>query len=366
LNILHITNWYPNKIKQNEAIWIKKQIETLEMKNKNTVYHFNIIKSKNLQYYQDNQANLKQRIIGLPFQKWFLFEIIYGLWLAYQFLVKKIHKEYDVINFHIAYPILTYWHWIKKWVDKPIVITEHWSAYHYNFGVNKKLPRVEKIFQQKIPVITVSKALGQDIKSFAKTNFENYTIPNVVDEKVFNKEDAQKREPFLFMVSQWKSPKTPLVVMEAFLKSNAIANYTLEIGGYGPMWDEMQAYVIEQKAEDKIKLLGVLDSKQISNKMQRCAAFLHPSDYETFSVVCAEAVACGAFVIALEIGGIPEVVENNGLLIKENNHESWKRALRQIPNSFTSDYNRRFATEKVGEEYSRVLKSVIEDFGAKR
>ncbi len=349
-----------------EAIWIEKHIAALDEKNVNTVYHFNIIKTIGFTRFKEKKVNLNQRIIGLPFQQWFILEIFFGLWLSYQLLIKKIHKEYDVINFHIAYPMLTYWHLIKRWVKKPIVITEHWSAYHFNFGVKKKLTRIQKIFRQKIPVITVSKALAKDIRKFAHADFPYHVVPNVVDDQVFTTDKNEDRKPFLFMVSQWKSPKTPLLVMQAFLESELSHVYTLKIAGYGPLWNEMEDFVKAQNAEKRIDLIGALDSQQIAWFMKQCSAFLHPSDYETFSVVCAEAVACGAYVISPKLGGIPEVVGNNGKLMSKNSLNHWKDAFQHIPNTFKSDYDGRFSLKNVGQKYILALKIVKENFEVRR
>lgn len=362
MNILHITNWYPNKYNKKEAIWIKQHIAALDEYGLNKIYHFNITKSRKLYYSKNKQGKLNQTIIGIPFHQWFFLEILYGLWLSYQLLIKKIYKEYDVINFHIAYPMLTYWHLIKRWVKKPIVITEHWSAYHFNFGVQKQLPRIQKIFRQNIPVITVSQALAKDIKVFSKTDFPHFVVPNVVDNKIFNLKKNQERKPFLFMVSQWKLPKTPLLIMQAYLESDIVGKYTLKIGGYGPLWTDMYSFIKENEAEKKIELCGKLDSKEIADYMQECKAFLHPSDYETFSVVCAEAIASGAYVIVPKVGGIKEVVGKNGHLLNKNRISDWKEAFQHIPSNFKSDYNDQFSAEKVKKKYLKSLKKIQRNF----
>lgn len=362
MKILHITNWFPNNLNKKESIWIKNQIDSLPANFHSEIIHFKILTSKRIKILTTRNTRLTQKLLELPFEKWLVWEIIYGLWLAYQLIFKKIHKEIDVINFHIAYPMLTYWHWVKRWVKKPIVITEHWSAYHFNFGVKKELPRIQRIFRQSIPVITVSEVLARDIQQFAKTKFPSYILPNVVNDQIFFADSSIEKEPFLFMVSQWKSPKTPILVMKAFLESEVSKKYSLKIGGYGPQWEEINAFVDTHQSKDKIHLIGVLDSQQIADNLQRCTAFLHPSDYETFSVVCAEAVACGAFVIAPNIGGIPEVVGKNGHLMGENNLDNWKFAINSIPTTFKSSYDGRFSPKTVGKNYERVLNEVIRNY----
>lgn len=361
LNVLHIVNWFPNKGNLKEAVWIKRQIEALPNVVTNKIYHFEILEGREFRVCKEKRKGFQSYIIKLPIRTWFVKEWIYLFWLIHLLIVKRRHKEFDIINFHIAYPILTYWHLIKRFIKKPIIITEHWSAYHFNFGVQKELPRIQKIFRQNIPVIAVSDALANDIKSFAKADFPTFILPNIVDQSDFNNKIEIPREEFFFMLSQWKSPKNPFVAMEAFLNYNQTKKYLLKIGGYGPQWNEIKDWVRTRKANNQIKLIGKLDSKEIALNLQKCKAFLHPTNYETFSVVCAEAVSCGAYVIAPKIGGIPEVLGENGNLLKKNDLESWIQAFEEVPLQFHSKYDGRFNPKKVGKKYYQVLQNVISE-----
>jgi L-malate glycosyltransferase len=359
LKVLHITNWYPNKINPNEAPWIKSQIESLDSFVENKVIHIELFHTGKFKFSNSKDLGVRQYLIELPFISWFVYEWIYFLVLFYVLILARKREKYDIINFHIAYPMLSYWQLIKRFVKTPIVITEHWSAYHFHFGVNKPLPRIQKIFKQNISVITVSEALAKDIKMFSGAEFPSYVVPNVVDESIFYPVSSESKENFYFMVSNWKSPKTPLLVMECFLRSPVSENHELVIGGYGPLWMEMEDFVKQNDHAGRIRLIGKLNPPEIAWRLQRCKAFLHPSDYETFSVVSAEAVACGAYVIAPRIGGIPEVVGSNGFLLEENSMEEWAKALISIPNSFTSSYDLRFSSKRVGKKYFQALESVF-------
>jgi glycosyltransferase involved in cell wall biosynthesis len=362
LKVLHITNWYPNKFNKNEAKWINDHIKALSTKSDNEVIHFQISPGEEFKKFKYNKKNFRQILIKVPFEKWYFIEFIYFFFLFYLVVIKGYFKKFDIVNFHIAYPMLTYWHWIKKHVKIPIVITEHWSAYHYNFEVKKSLPRIQKIFQQNIPVITVSEALKNDIQNFSKSKFPSYIIPNVVNNEIFFPLHNSEREDFYFMISQWKKPKSPLVVMKAFLESKQPDKRKLIIGGYGPQWDEMVEFVVQNNAQSKIKLIGQLEQEDIAKNMQKCHAFLHPSNYETFSVVCAEAVSCGAYVIAPNVGGIPEVVGKQGLLLRDNNLNSWKKALEDAPSQFSIDIKDRFSPDKIGQEYCKILQRLVDEF----
>lgn len=364
MKVLHVTNWYPNPRNPKESIWIRNVINALPENVESDIIHFEIKTGSFFRKEKFKRENLKQVIFYSPVRFWFMLEFAYFFWLFYQFRIKKIHKRYDIINFHIAYPMLTYWHWIKDSVNKPVVIFEHWSAYHFNFGVKKPLPRIKKIFHQKIPVITVSQALAKDIANFAEAEFPKHVVPNVVDRSIFYSDPEIVRENFLFMVSQWKVPKNPVVAMDAFLEFNIHKRYLLKIAGYGPLWNEMQKWVNKNHAQEWVQLLGPLDSSQIADHMRRCKAFLHPSEYETFSVVCAEARSCGAFVIAPRVGGIPEVVNDFGMLLDASTKTEWVEGLKasvDLPPQ-KADLEFEFSIERVGDRYVSALKDIINSY----
>ena len=103
-----------------------------------------------------------------------------------------------------------------------------------------------------------------------------------------------------------------------------------------------------------------MDSEQIALEMNRASAYLHCSGYETFSVVCAEALACGCYLIASDVGGIPELVApGTGQLVKEPKVETWAKAMEDgiIPKELTGI--NRFYPEAVGQQYLAALQSFV-------
>lgn len=363
MKVLHITSWYPNNENTKEAIWIKRHIESLDNLVEHELIHLQIKPGKKYSFYNRSIPHGSQKIFYLPTNSWFFIELISTLLLLITLLKARTNKRFDIINFHIAYPNLTYWHLIKKFISIPVVITEHWSAYHFNFGVAKSLPRIQRIFKQNIPIISVSQALINDIEKFSNSKFPSYIVPNIVDEKIFYPDALINRDKFFFMVSQWSQPKNPFVAMEAFLQiSKTLVEYKLIIGGYGNQWAEMKKWVDDYNLSDKIKLVGSLESTEVANYLRTCTAFIHPSNYETFSVVCAEAVSCNSPVIASCVGGIKEVVKKDeGILI--NLKEEWGKAMKlSLNRKFSFEKANPFSKESVSKRYFQALNHVSANY----
>jgi len=362
LKILHITNWYPSNTTPKTAPFITEQIHALGQFTENSIWHIAIKRERINLNKGTNEDGSQYWIISLPFEIWRLNELL-SFWMVLRVLLKENTRKYDIINFHIAYPNCTYIRFLKKFIHCPIVISEHWSAYRFNFGAKKKLPRIQRIFRREIPVISVSKALAKDIKEFSGANFPIFILPNVVHAEIFHYNPKIIKEPnVFFMLSQWKWPKDPFTIINGWPKIlKMYPDAALRIGGYGPQWVEMQNLVKTLKLENCITFLGHLKPEKIAEEMNQVCALLHLSEYETFSVVCAEAISCGTPVIASKVGGIPEVVGDNGILIKGSSILDWANAMQYLtknPIQIRSGSNR-FSKKVIGEQYHNVLRKII-------
>ena len=282
----------------------------------------------------------------------------------------KLHK-YDIINFHIAYPLGTYLHLIKRFIKQPIVINEHWSAYHYNFHISNasKTSRIRRIFHNNIFLVTVSEALAADIINFSGNRaLQHYVVPNVVDTKVFRYTTAKAPSNVLFMLSLWKDPKDPITLIRAFASiSDTFPELTLRIAGFGPMENEIKSQIKISGSEERIHYLGRLTSSESAMEMSNALAFLHGSAYETFSVVCAEAICCGLPVIASKVGGIPEFIDDsNGILVDSNTTKAWQEAILRFMQSreefdrqmISSRARSKFDIVNVGATYYKTLERI--------
>jgi glycosyltransferase involved in cell wall biosynthesis len=367
LKVLHITSWYPTEDFPHKALWIKRHIESLPTQVDSKVYHIEILVGK--YNFQVESVGIKHKsyLIRMPFQIWRLNELIYFTLLCYVLFFKERKQHFDILNVHVAYPILRYFHWIHSKLTMSVIISEHWSAYHYHFNIKGsiKLKPIQNIFKQGLPVITVSKSLGKDISTFSDATFRNYVVPNVVDSEVFNLNTegaASNSEKYFLMVSQWKAPKLPLLAIESFLKFHKVySDIFLHIIGYGPQIREMK---LAAQGVENIVFLDEMPPTEIAKQMKSALGLIHVSDYETFSVVCAEALACGCPVAASKVGGIPEFVnEGNGVLIDQNTEEFVFQALMKLyfkrPKvKFAAD----FSAAAVGKQYFEVLKRELVEF----
>jgi len=83
---------------------------------------------------------------------------------------------------------------------------------------------------------------------------------------------------------------------------------------------------------DRVNIVGRVPTDELVSLYRRCALVVVPSRYEGFGLPAAEAMACGAPVVACAAGALPEVVETGGggLLVPPNDPPALAGAIREL------------------------------------
>lgn len=105
-----------------------------------------------------------------------------------------------------------------------------------------------------------------------------------------------------------------MLVRAAFTVLDKYKNFKFVLIGDGPLRNELFQHVCNSNYSEKILFLGTrFDIPEILNMSD---IFVLPSLYEGFSLTIIEAMQCGLPVIASNVGGIPEIVDDKaGILI---------------------------------------------------
>lgn len=192
------------------------------------------------------------------------------------------------------------------------------------FFINKYLIKKNKPKQLIVP----SNALANYIKI---TKFDNgipiTVMPNCLD-TVFEevKPNYSNKKYFLF-VGNLNNIKGVKILLEAMKLLSKRIN--LKIIGGGINEQEYKEFVSKNNLYN-IEFLGKMNRSQLIEEYKNCIAIIVPSIwFEIFGMINIEAFACGKPVIASNIGGIPEIVEDNinGLLFEPGNVEQLKECI---------------------------------------
>ncbi|MEO8590472.1 MAG: glycosyltransferase [Flavobacteriales bacterium] len=371
MHVLHITGWFPNYLVPHETPFIERHISALSPHCRNSIWHIDTRPGDRWTFTRKGPKAHRTFLVTTPLSRWFIIEWISTLLILWSWLTRDRSQRVDLVNFHIAYPNCTHIRLLRWVMRRPMLITEHWSIYHFSFNSKAKgLDRVRAIFHAGVPLIVVSQALEDDIARFAgPPRPKAYIIDNAVEPEVFHyRPEVSPRLGVFLTIAGWQSPKRPEMLLEAMAcmrEGELVAQ--LRIAGTGPKIAAMRARIAALGLEDHVVFLGQLGPEDVANEMRNAHALVHSSDYETYSAVCAEALCCGTPVIASAVGGVPGLVlPDRGVLVPENTVEAWTRVwsaawsevLRMDRAHFARDMMERVNSGTVGERYFNVLKDV--------
>jgi N-acetyl-alpha-D-glucosaminyl L-malate synthase BshA len=219
----------------------------------------------------------------------------------------------------------------------------------------------------------VSKALAQETtKKFCITHTDIRVIYNFINPKFFNPNlrtappREQNNKTVLVHVSNLRAVKRPLDVIKIFhgVHREMKDSVELHIVGEGPMMYEMISLAEQLGIEESVHFQGV--RSDIGRVVANSDLLLLPSQQESFGLAALEAMACGVPVVASEVGGLPEVIEDgkSGFLFQLGNiDEAVEKTLKlikdnQLYNSVQKqalkDANEKFAMNKIVDQYEQL------------
>lgn len=164
-------------------------------------------------------------------------------------------------------------------------------------------------------VTAVSHALAQDTRVKLPVTRPIEVIHNFVDTGVYSRrtspavraEVSPDGVPVVCHVSNFRAVKRPVDVVRAFAAINQRFPCRLALVGEGPEMPHVRAAASQLGVQDRISFLGHRES--VAEILSSADLFLLPSAQESFGLAALEAMACGTPVLAYQVGGLPEVIE---------------------------------------------------------
>lgn len=144
-------------------------------------------------------------------------------------------------------------------------------------------------------------------------------------------------------------------------------NTKIVLIGDGPDRANLEKLIKKLKIERHIALLG--KKKRIPRLLKSSNIFCLPSRREGFGLVNLEAMMIPLPIVATKVGGIPEVVTDNGILVEPENSDALAEALKKLISNqdlrkklADAGYNRvlkHFDAKKMAEKYETVYTEIL-------
>ena len=166
--------------------------------------------------------------------------------------------------------------------------------------------RFKKIYIKKINcIITPSQFCKSKLVEDGIPDHKIKAIHNFVDLKQYDLEVID--EGYALYFGRLSKEKGVLNLINAFSK---LESGVLYIAGEGPEKENIEKIICENNLQERVKLLGFLNSDEMKETIRKCRFVVVPSIcYENCPYSVMEALAIGKPVIGTNLGGIPELIE---------------------------------------------------------
>lgn len=373
MNILYFTTWFPNKDNNHSGIFILEHAKACKSVGINVkVIFISITHSSKLfqktykEYIVDGIKVYKYEIKSLIW-KWvyinpFLWRYI-GKWV----FLKKVKPDFqpDIIHSHVTFPALIIGDNIAKKFNIPQVLTEHWSGLHNYLTKNIFSFLARNAYKRVSKIIVVSDFLKTQLKQeISNSNIE--TIPNIVsDDFQFIPFCTNRNEISFTCIGNWKLPKRLDLIIGSLNTFAGQIKKTIKLNviGNGRQLNDIRGFNFSSYL--KVEFYGNKTRTGIKEIFKDTDYFIHASNYETFSIVVAEALKCGIPVIASKAGAIPEIIDKDCGILVQNSIEAFNQGLQELiskswdRNQIAKKFETKYSYTRIGEMHKAIYQKIL-------
>ncbi len=237
---------------------------------------------------------------------------------------KVQHFNPDIIHAHYATSYGLLGALVKP---KVRLIISAWGSDVFDFPRKSFLHKAILKFNLKgaSQILSTSHIMKKELQRY--TDKTVLVIPFGVDLKQFEIQDAIKASEDKIVIGTIKSLE-PIYGIDTLIKAYAMVkkkyeNVQLIIGGAGSQLGKLKTLAAELKVDHDVKFLGKIEQSELAKLYYTMDIFVMLSNWESFGVSALEAASCGLPVVASNIGGIKEVVEDRvtGFLVPPQNSD---------------------------------------------
>ena len=200
---------------------------------------------------------------------------------------------------------------------------------------------------------------------YSKDGFDVIHVPNAIDLDNFPKKASRKFENQIIYAGRLSKAKGIDTLLD--VAEHLPAEYNLLIAGMGPEEEKVRSVA---SSKTNVHYLGYQSKQNTISLIRGSDLLIQPSIMEGISSTLLEAMGCGTCILASNVGGNVEIIENNktGVLIEPNNAE---KLLEKISDLLIEDKKRvamaaqglktivKYDWKQVGKLYLDIYESLL-------
>ncbi|GAB2251340.1 hypothetical protein Droror1_Dr00017590 [Drosera rotundifolia] len=159
-----------------------------------------------------------------------------------------------------------------------------------------------------------------------------FVIPNAVDTAMFKPalERLKDDQIVIVVISRLVYRKGADLLVEVIPEvCRQFANVRFIIGGDGPKRVRLEEMREKHSLQDRVEMLGAVPHAQVRSVLISGHIFLNCSLTEAFCIAILEAASCGLLTVSTRVGGVPEVLPDNMIVLTESDPSDVAEAIRK-------------------------------------
>ncbi|MGZ5927283.1 MAG: glycosyltransferase family 4 protein [Rhizomicrobium sp.] len=251
-------------------------------------------------------------------------------------MAKQGAPKFDLIDAHYFYPDGVAAARLARELDIPLLITGRGTDLTLIPQSPPERAQIQWAGKQASALITVCEDLRHRLVELGEAPSRVVTLRNGVDLARFSPGDrdaARKRlglDGFTLLSVGSLIPRKGHELIIAALAD--LPDTRLLIAGSGPMRAELERVAEEKGVASRVRFLGEIAHDALTDAYRAADIFVLASSREGWANVLLEAMACGTPVVATNVNGTPEVVQDPklGALVQERSAPALARAIKQL------------------------------------
>jgi teichuronic acid biosynthesis glycosyltransferase TuaC len=244
--------------------------------------------------------------------------------------------KFDLIDAHYFYPDGVAAARLARELGIPLLITGRGTDLTLIPQSPPERAQIQWASKQASALITVCEDLRQKLVELGEEPSRVVTLRNGVDLKRFSPGDrnaARERlglDDFTLLSVGSLIPRKGHELIIAALTD--LPDARLLIAGSGPMRAELERVAEEKGVSARVRFLGEIAHDALTDAYRAADIFVLASSREGWANVLLEAMACGTPVVATNVNGTPEVIQDPklGVLVQERSASALAQAIQQL------------------------------------
>ncbi|UYZ62728.1 glycosyltransferase [Hymenobacter weizhouensis] len=393
--VLMLPKWYPNRYDDQDGDFVARHVAAIAPNAEVAVLFATVARGPQrplltceaeltgpvptLRYYY------RARLTGLPLLDKLLKLLLYTISMHQGY--RRLHRHWggppQLVHVHVLLRTGLWAGWLRLTRGLPYVVTEHWTRYlpanaHRIGRLRRRLTQL--VVRHAATLHTVSDNLQQALADLGIRNSRTVLLPNVVDTDLFRPAAPAERDApgcpagYLLHVAAFNEQAKNLSGLLRVVARLRLSRPTvrLRVAGYGPAEAQLRelAASLGLLEDGTVAFLGKLPPAQVAEEMRRAACLVLFSNYENLPCVLIEAQASGLPAVATRVGGVPELLPEDGscgLLVPPRDEAALAVSLTTLldnPGLVSAEVLRQravqqFSTAAVGRQFAEVYAQVL-------